>query len=87
MNEVSWARFQDDTQTKALLRTKEVAARLHINENTVRRWSERGILKAYRIGRRGDRRFLLRDVNRVLTVLRKNSGDGGTVKAGKKRVA
>ena len=40
-----------------------VAARLlGIHVNTVRRWSDRGILRAYRIGPRGDRRFSREDI-------------------------
>ncbi|MDO8578025.1 MAG: helix-turn-helix domain-containing protein [Dehalococcoidales bacterium] len=47
--------------------TTTVAARmLNIHINTVRRWSDQGILKAYRIGPRGDRRFVREDVIGVL---------------------
>ena len=35
----------------------EVAHLLNVHINTVRRWSNQGILKTYRIGPRGDRRF------------------------------
>jgi predicted site-specific integrase-resolvase len=31
--------------------------------NTVRRWSNQGVLKTYRIGSRGDRRFQEEDIN------------------------
>ena len=40
-----------------MLTTREVAQLLNLHINTVRRWSNRGILKAYRVGTRGDRRF------------------------------
>ncbi len=40
-----------------MLTATEVAHLLNIHTNTVRRWSDRGILKPYRIGPRGDRRF------------------------------
>jgi excisionase family DNA binding protein len=50
-----------------MLSTSEVANLLHIHINTVRRWSNLGILKPYRIGPRGDRRFLRDDVIRFLT--------------------
>ena len=33
-----------------LLTTKQAAEILNVHENTVRRWSERGIIKPYRIG-------------------------------------
>ncbi|MCL0039074.1 helix-turn-helix domain-containing protein, partial [Dehalococcoidia bacterium] len=40
-----------------MLTTSDVARLLNVHINTVRRWSNQGILKAYRIGSRGDRRF------------------------------
>ena len=40
----------------------EVARLFNVHTNTVRQWSERGILKAYRIGPRGDRKFRREDV-------------------------
>ena len=45
-----------------MLTTSEVAKLLYIHINTVRRWSDQGILKPYRIGHRGDRRFRRDDV-------------------------
>ena len=45
-----------------LLTPKEVAGLLYIHINTVRRWSDQGLLKSYRIGPRGDRRFEREDV-------------------------
>ena len=50
-----------DTRT-TMLTTAGVARLLHLHINTVRRWSDEGILKPYRIGRRGDRRFARKDV-------------------------
>ncbi len=47
------------------LSTGEVALLLNIHTNTVRRWSRSGILKTYRVGPRGDRRFMRRDVQRL----------------------
>ena len=52
---------------KRLLTTSEVAKLLYIHINTVRRWSDQGILKPYRIGPRGDRRFLRDDVMSLYT--------------------
>ncbi len=40
-----------------LLTTGQVARLLNVHVNTVRRWEKLGILKAQRIGTRGDRRF------------------------------
>lgn len=47
------------------LSTKDVAQLLNIHANTVRRWSRKGILKTYRVGPRGDRRFMRRDVQKL----------------------
>ena len=49
-----------------LITTTTAARMLNIHINTVRRWSDQGILKAYRIGPRGDRRFVKEDVIGVL---------------------
>ena len=46
-----------------MLTVREVARLLHVHTNTVRRWSDQGILKAYHIGSRGDRRFRREDIN------------------------
>jgi excisionase family DNA binding protein len=49
-----------------MLTVRDVASLLHIHHNTVRRWSDQGILKSYRITRRGDRRFRQEDIARFL---------------------
>lgn len=49
-----------------MLTISEVAHLLSVHINTVRRWSNQGILKAYRIGSRGDRRFRQEDVANFL---------------------
>ena len=50
----------------AMLTTREVAQLLNLHVNTVRRWSDQGILRAYRIGPRGDRRFKREDIDNFL---------------------
>ena len=45
-----------------MLTTSEVAHLLNVHINTVRRWSNLGILQAYRLGSRGDRRFRREDI-------------------------
>ncbi len=57
---------QEFRSPTGLLTVKEVAAWLRIHPNTVRRWNDLGKLKAYRIGNRGDRRFLKSEVERML---------------------
>ncbi len=49
-----------------MLTASELANLLNVHINTIRRWSDDGILRVYRIGRRGDRRFLMEDVNDFL---------------------
>ena len=60
----------------AVLTTSEVAYLLNVHINTVRRWSNQGIIKAYRIGPRGDRRFRREDIAGFLTGLRPNRRNG-----------
>ena len=48
--------------TKLMFTTRELAKFLNVHINTVRRWSDQGIIKSYRIGPRGDRRFSRDDV-------------------------
>ena len=50
------------TRMSAMLTVREVSQLLNVHSNTLRRWSDQGILKAYRIGPRGDRRFRAEDI-------------------------
>jgi len=52
--------------SKVMLGTGDVAQLLNLHVGTVRRWSDKGILKAYRVGPRGDRRFRWEDVDALL---------------------
>ena len=52
----------NSNETGGMLTIREVSQLLHVHSNTVRRWSEQGFIKAYRIGPRGDRRFRVEDV-------------------------
>ena len=49
-------------QIENMLTTGEVACLLNVNAGTVRRWSNQRIIRAYRIGPRGERRFRRDDV-------------------------
>ena len=49
-------------QIGTMLTTGEVARLLNVHDSTVRRWNDRGIIKAYRIGPRGERRFRRDDI-------------------------
>jgi excisionase family DNA binding protein len=52
-----------------LLTTKEAARLLHVHENTLRRWNDSGIIQAYRISTRSDRRFRRDDIIHLLPEL------------------
>lgn len=54
--------MNNNIDIEPMLTTSEVARVLNVHINTVRRWSNQGLLKAYRIGSRGDRRFKKEDV-------------------------
>ncbi len=53
-------------QIDPMLTTSDVARLLNVHINTVRRWSNQGIIKTYRIGSRGDRRFRQEDITSFL---------------------
>jgi len=59
----------------SMLTVREVARLLNIHANTVRRWGDQGILRVYRITRRGDRRFKREDINNFLAELNNNGGN------------
>jgi excisionase family DNA binding protein len=50
-----------------ILTAGEVARLLHLHINTVRRWSNNGIIKAHRSGPRRDRMFSMREITRHLS--------------------
>jgi len=56
-----------NSEISPMLTTSDVARLLSVHINTVRRWSNQGILKTYRIGSRGDRRFNQKDVEQFLS--------------------
>ena len=52
----------NNNRDSRMLTVRETSHLLHIHPNTLRRWSQYGIIRAYRIGPRGDRRFKPEDV-------------------------
>ena len=54
--------MKSNGHAKLMFTTRELAKFLNVHINTVRRWSDQGIIKSYRIGPRGDRRFSRDDV-------------------------
>ena len=59
--------------TKSMLTIREASRLLNVHSNTLRRWAEQGIVKAYRVGPRGDRRFRREDVSALLMERTKQS--------------
>lgn len=53
---------------ESMLTTTEVSRLLNVHPNTLRRWSNKGIIRTYRLGARADRRFLRDDVERFLSL-------------------
>lgn len=58
-----------------MLNIREVAQLLHVHSNTIRRWADQGLINAYRINRRGDRRFRREDIANFLAKLNENTGN------------
>ncbi len=58
--------FSIDEQDR-LLNVVEVSEILHVHPNTLRRWSDQGIIEAYRFGPRRDRKFKQQDITRFVT--------------------
>jgi len=58
----------DVISLKGMITVSQVARILGVHANTVRNWSDRGMLKTYRLGDRRDRRFRLEDVNQLLVL-------------------
>ncbi len=65
--------MMSDNPSIPMLTVRQVAQLLHIHSNTVRRWSDRGIIRAYHITTRGDRRFRREDIAAFLAELNANS--------------
>ena len=55
-----------DTRPDSLLTVRQVAEFLQVSICSVRRWSDNGTMKFYRVGSRGDRRYQQEDVLRFL---------------------
>ena len=60
--DIDLARQIKKNRATELLTVSQVAKILNVHPNTVRRWSEQGILKSFRVGPRADRRFYYSDV-------------------------
>ena len=65
-----------NSNSARMLTSTELARFLNIHINTVRRWTDQGLLKTYRIGPRRDRRFSQEDVIKFLRE-KDDSGQAG----------
>jgi excisionase family DNA binding protein len=74
------ASMESEHTIKPMLTVKDVARLLNIHINTVRRWSNQGILKAYRITQRGDRRYRQEDIARFLAEYNEFNTDKSSVR-------
>jgi excisionase family DNA binding protein len=55
--------------TSDMLTLREVARLLHVHPNTLRRWTNQGRIRTYRINPRGDRRFKREEIAHFLAEL------------------
>lgn len=51
---------------KGLLKIREAALLLGVNPETLRRWDRDGILVAIKVGKRGDRRYKIEDIQKFI---------------------
>lgn len=58
---------EDTSMNGPLVTVKEACRILHVHSNTLRRWSNQGLIRAYRLGPRRERRFELADVLALLS--------------------
>ncbi len=58
--------MQTRIQDSRIMTTSEVAYFLRVHPNTVRHWTNKGLLPSFRLGTRRDRRFRREDVDNFL---------------------
>ena len=56
----------NDNAISPMLTVAEACRLLNVHGNTLRRWSNQGIIKAYRLGFRGERRFKREEIEALL---------------------
>ena len=75
--EKSYRSMRRDTERHRLpdrlFTLREVATMLRVSMNTVRSWSDLGLIRSYRLGPRGDRRYVAKDINSFVATIRPRS--------------
>ena len=56
----------DNKGMKPMLTMREACRLLNVHDNTLRRWSEMGVIKSYRIGIGQQRRFKVEDIKALV---------------------
>jgi excisionase family DNA binding protein len=69
VNRLPGAREEIINNSPFMLTVQDVSRILNVHENTVRRWSNQGVIKSIRLGPRGDRRYKLQDIADYLVYL------------------
>ena len=57
----------EGTDPRRMATVGEASQILHVHPNTLRKWSDQGLIPTYRIGTRRDRRFAVQDLVAFLT--------------------
>ena len=79
-NSLALGQPSDKLWTGAMVTVQELSSILHVHPNTVRYWSDQGLLRTYRIGPRGDRRFRWEDINCFLHEWQSDTNPGDLYK-------
>ena len=66
----------DALRRSKMLTIRDVAEMLNVHVNSIRRWSNMGLLRVYRVGSRGDRRYRPEDVAQFLARDKNGAGHG-----------
>jgi len=62
------------------LTVNQVSSKLFISPSTVRRLSDRGVIKCFRLGPRGDRRYKEKDVEQLVKEISKEEEESWSKK-------
>jgi excisionase family DNA binding protein len=72
----------EDATLERMLTARQVSDFLHVTICTIRRWTDKGMLKSYRVGPRRDRGFRREDVLRFLEKSTRELDIGGVEERG-----